>query len=123
MAARTCDECVEWLYDDRPDQFASEKFTRGGKPIRRANGMRPLCRFCPKQPPDVPEADRTPRTAVELSEKNWAALRHYRECRATGRFPDDPLVNRNAALIRQAEDVADDVRRVRLALVTGTRGR
>ena len=29
---------------------------------------------------------------------------HYRECRAVGQFPDDPLVRRNAAEIQDVEE-------------------
>jgi hypothetical protein len=36
--------------------------------------------------------------------KNEQALDHYLRCRATGRFPDDPLVARNAAIIRSIEN-------------------
>jgi hypothetical protein len=54
----------------------------------------------------VPRGARGPRPAeaVELSDRNWLAWQHYRECRAIGRFPDDPIVRRNAAIIRDVED-------------------
>jgi hypothetical protein len=41
-----------------------------------------------------------------LNDINREAYRHYSECRATGSFPDDPIVRRNAALIRAQEDQA-----------------
>lgn len=42
-----------------------------------------------------------------MTEQNWQAYEHYRECRAVGQFPDDPIVRRNAATIRQIEDAYD----------------
>jgi hypothetical protein len=48
---------------------------------------------------------------VELSPKNEAAMRHYFECRAIGRFPDDEIVRRNAMIIRRLEDTANESRR------------
>ena len=39
-----------------------------------------------------------------LSPENEQVWEHYRECRAVGQFPDDPLVRRHAALIRETED-------------------
>ena len=41
---------------------------------------------------------------MELSEQNWDAWGHYRECRAVGSFPADPIVRRLAAVCRQVED-------------------
>jgi hypothetical protein len=51
---------------------------------------------------------------LTLSDINRDAYRHYRECRATGNFPDDPIVRRNAALIREQEDQASHHDAVRL---------
>lgn len=39
-----------------------------------------------------------------------SAYVHYLECRATGTFPDDPLVRRNAAAIRAVEDSVARIR-------------
>ena len=49
-----------------------------------------------------------------LSEKNLQAFRHYHECRATGSFPDDPIVRRNARVIQWAMQRAVEDRRGRL---------
>jgi hypothetical protein len=51
-----------------------------------------------------------PEHAVELSAELRQAVRFYRECRAVGRFPDDPLVRWCAAAIRAAEDHCERVR-------------
>ena len=42
--------------------------------------------------------------AVEATDQVWQALQFYRECRAVGRFPRDPIVRRCAAIIRNVED-------------------
>lgn len=39
--------------------------------------------------------------------KSKQTYRHYRRCKAVGRFPEDDLVEHNAAIIRAAEDEAD----------------
>jgi len=75
---------------------------RSGRLVARPQGAFPPCRIagvgCPKGTPENPLA---------LSAANLAAWRHYRECRATGRFPDDPLVRRNAAIICEVEEAIE----------------
>lgn len=51
-----------------------------------------------------------PESAVELSPENVMCLVHYKQCRATGRWPEDERVMRNAALIREVEDAIDAAR-------------
>lgn len=80
-----------------------------GVPVPRIKGQRPRCEWCPKVPKDAPPE---PASAIELNERNWAAYRHYMECRAIGQFPDDPIVRRNAMLIRQIEDQASEMRAI-----------
>lgn len=51
---------------------------------------------------------RTRRFAQEISARNGQAYRHYRQCRAVGwNVPEasDPIVMRNARIIREIEDV------------------
>jgi hypothetical protein len=107
VAARSCDDCRKWLYADKPDDFARKPVERNGKVVARPPGTRLACSYCPKQPAAVPERERRPETAVELSEKNWLAWQFYRECRAVNQFPDDPIVRRCAGIIRTAEDAAE----------------
>jgi hypothetical protein len=78
--------------------------TRAGKPVRRPPNAPTPCRTCPKIPPG---AEPRPENAVELTEAGWAAWNFYRECRAVGRFPDDPLVRAAAAAFRAEEDAAE----------------
>ena len=42
--------------------------------------------------------------AQELSERNRKAYQHWQECRAVGKFPDDPIVRRNAAIFQRLHD-------------------
>lgn len=92
---------------DRPD----------GKIVLRIIGQRPRCEFCPKIPPDRPKV---PEEAVELSERNWRAYRHYRECVSMGTFDPwslDPIVRRNAMRIREIEEKAAYLDRLRIAKI------
>jgi len=116
LARRPCSECVSNLYDDRPpDQFAEKPLERAGRVVLRVVG-KPPCSFCPKQPTGVKLEDRRPETALELNDRGWRALSHYRECRSVGAFPDDPIVKQNASIIRAAEDVAEQLRSIRVAM-------
>lgn len=61
----------------------------------------PECRTpkgCPKGTPEKSKA---------LSSSNQLAYQHYLECKATGQWPDDAIVRRNAAVIREVEDYAE----------------
>lgn len=55
-------------------------------------------RGCPK---GTPENQRT------LWPENELCYEHYRECRAVGRFPNDSVVRRNAAIIMEVEDTIE----------------
>ncbi len=73
---------------------------RDGKPEARLPGreFKAPCRTdrgCPKGTPE------DPRTLWPANEIGFA---HYLECKAVWRFPDDPIVQRNAAIIRSVEN-------------------
>ena len=71
------------------------------KPVERKPHERTPCSACPK----IPHGKKAcPASAVELSAKNLLFLRRYFEWKATGQFPDDAIVRRNAGLIRRAEE-------------------
>ena len=72
---------------------------RSGRLVLRPPGTFPPCRIH-----GIGCAKGTPENSRGLSVANQAAWRFDRECRATGNFPDDPLVRRNAAIIRQVEE-------------------
>lgn len=100
VATRDCGHCQKWLYSDKTGR--PEK--RGGIDVERPKGTKPPCRMhigCPKG---------TPEDQKSLSPKNRAAWRHYQECRAVGSFPDDPIVRRNAAIIRAVEDTIEGIK-------------
>jgi hypothetical protein len=101
VAWRSCEHCQRYVYDEASGR-PYENPPRSGRLVVRPNGTHPPCRIagvgCPKGTPENQRA---------LSAANRAAWRHYRECRATGLFPDDPLVRRNAAIIRDVEDAIE----------------
>ncbi len=61
---------------------------------------------CPKGTPDKQRS---------LTAQNAEAYEHYKRCRAVGRFPEDPIVEANAATIREIED--DNERRLQSELI------
>ncbi len=87
-----------YVYNEVTGRHA-EHPPHSGRPILRPPGTFPPCRIpgvgCPKGTPENPRG---------LSTANQAAWRFDRECRAAGVFPDDPIVRRNAAIIRQVEE-------------------
>lgn len=103
------------MYEDEPGKMGEVRKKSTGERYPRV-GPTP-CVYCPKQPLTVPEIQRRPSTAAELSPKNWQAYEHYLRCKATGRFPDDWIVARNASAIRRAEDSVEQHRRLELALI------
>lgn len=93
VAMRDCQHCQKWLYDEKTGRVEQ----RAGKDVLRPGTPTP-CRFpkgCPKG---------TPEKQLSLTPKNEMAYQHYKECKAVGAFPDDPIVRRNAAMIRAVED-------------------
>ena len=121
IASRSCADCQAYLYYDRgPDDFGV-RVERAGQPVKRQKGQKTPCYMCAKIPPGEEKA---PSSAIELNEKNTAAYFHYLECRAVGEFPRDAIVQRNASLIRAAEDQSARVQQMRsgLATIAGLRG-
>jgi hypothetical protein len=101
VAFRSCEDCLKHVYDEQTGRRA-EYPPQSGRPIPRAAGNEPPCRRGPdKCPKGHPAAGR------ELTEVNWQAYMHYLECKATGNFPADPIVSRNAGVIRGVEDALD----------------
>ena len=100
VADRDCLTCQQFQFDDA----GNIEIGRDGQPERRPRGVLPPCRYthkgCPKG---------TPENQRSLTEQNRECWDHYRECRAVGVFPDDPLVRHHAALIRDVEDECNRV--------------
>lgn len=97
-ANRSCKHCKLWYYNEET-----------GLPILRGGRLQPrdgvtLCQTpagCPKGTPENPKS---------LSPKNRLAWNHFRGCAATNTFPDDPIVQRNARLIRKTMAQAEKKR-------------
>jgi len=115
IAARSCDDCERWTYDDEPGKMGSDvRKLANGDPWPRMKDRHGLpmtpCHQCPK----VPREKRTNRAsradAIEPTEASWAILWHYRQCKAVGRHPEDDLADRHAGLI---SGVLESIQRAR----------
>lgn len=92
LSRRSCKTCL--LYEWGPDRNLPIEVN--GEFLERTADVPPLCQLpegCPVGTPENPIG--------RLSERNRLAFRHYRGCVATGVFPDDPIVARNAIVFRQ----------------------
>lgn len=104
VAYRDCQHCLKFLYDDKGKPVPSREAEisgKDGKYRERDSSCPPECRTdkgCPKGTPEKPKT---------LTPENTQAWIHYRECKATNSFPDDPIVRRNATIIREIEEYAD----------------
>lgn len=98
VAHRSCGDCRRWMYLDINGGFGPRD-ERGGRPKPRV-GPTPCVR-CPKIPPG---AEPRPENAVELTPELAECVRFYRECKAVGHFPDDPLVRAAAVAVAAADD-------------------
>ena len=87
----TCDHCQKWWFDPA----TGETVAQDGKPIGRTEEEL-SCRTPVGCPLGTPEKKRT------WSEKNQRAFEFDLHCRATGSWPDDPIVKRNAYIIGMA---------------------
>lgn len=98
VATRDCRLCQKWIFDE---ETGLRTLDRDGKPEPRFFACPPPCqtdRGCPKG---------TPEKSRSLNKRNEQCYQHYCECRAVGQFPDEPVVRRNAAIIREVEDRVD----------------
>lgn len=86
------------------------RVARNGKPIARPKGSKTPCYMCPKI---APGDDPVPENACELTDDDWRVVQHYRECKAVGRFPDDPRVRMHASILSAADQFADRLTAVR----------
>lgn len=115
----TCADCKQWLHHvDGP--LAWRPVEKGGQKFRRPLGTLPPCGSCPK----IPEgAAPIPESAIELSQKNLRAYWHGEECRATGVWPDDPIIRRNAAILMRVREFCETFRRDRTTLLASLAAR
>ena len=104
--SRSCADCAKWLYDE-----SGTVTKRAGLPVVRPPNVPTPCTSCAK----IPHGENPVReNAIELTERNAAAYRHYLECRAVGEWPDDPIVRRTARICRSIHDEFDKVPLYRL---------
>jgi len=96
VAGRDCGDCQKFVYDEKTGQ----RSVRGGLPILRPKSTKPPCGYGPDRC-----AKGNPTAGRDLSLHNWQAWQHYLECRATGNFPDDRIVARNARIISSVESM------------------
>jgi hypothetical protein len=96
LSRRSCEDCQRWWYDED----TGRKLLVNGLPVLRPEEAEPACRQKDGCPVGTPEQPR------RMSPRNKAAYEHFRLCEAIGQFPDDPIVMRNALVIRQARRAA-----------------
>jgi len=88
LAMLPCSECQQWVHDlktGKPTLYGGQKVKQhpSGPPCVQEPGI------CPKGKPG--ESD--------LTDQNERVWQHFRQCRATGEFPDDGIVKRHAAIL------------------------
>jgi len=111
VAYRDCADCEKNLYDA---DTGERQLDRNGNPIPRVKGTFAPCRYIDPRQPEGRCPKGTPEKSKALTDRNVLAWQHYRECKAVGQFPDDPIVRKNAGLIRQIEDAMEDSTRTML---------
>lgn len=112
LACRSCDDCEKYEYDEDGDQV-KEWDGKIELPVLRLPHNPPVCWACDKVPDKVRQLKQrhvTRADAINLTERNKLVYLHYRECRAVGVFPDDPIVRRHAGIIRDIQDNNDAYR-------------
>lgn len=92
---RSCDDCQKWWYSEETGQ----PVTAGGLPVLRTTEAL-MCQT------ETGCAAGLPDKQNRLTLHNREAWHHFQLCEATGTFPDDPIVRRNALVIRQARAAA-----------------
>lgn len=114
VAFRSCEMCQKWQYNETTG--AIEEKPRG-VPLPRITVKGRAMTPCQQGPDICPKGNPELAKERELTMKNYTAYMHYLECRAVGDFPDDPIVRRNAMIIRQVEDAVARKERYELAMV------
>lgn len=112
VAYRSCEDCRKWMYNHETGDLVM----RNGEPVLRVKGVKLPCEMSVGQPFDVRQracAKVAPDAGLELSEKNLQAYQHYRECKAVGEFPDDPIVRQNAATISEIIENHKELRQLK----------
>jgi hypothetical protein len=103
VARRDCGHCQKFQYDEETGQPTRDERAVGALGeddlwYRRSPAPCRLPQGCPKGTPEEPHS---------LSARNRLAWQHYQECKATGNFPQDAIVSRNAGIIGRLETAYD----------------
>jgi hypothetical protein len=97
---------LEWWYvADKAEPITVPQV--GGVPQRRPLMVDPPCGTCPKIPDDGPK---TRFRAIEFTDNQWLAWRHYRRCKAVGRFEEDEAVEVVAEHVGEMLEAVDKVK-------------
>ncbi len=113
VAYRSCEDCKKWMYNHETGEIVEHN----GKPMLRVKGVKLPCEASVGQKFDVRQracAKVAPDAGVELSEKNLQAYQHYRECKAVGEFPNDPIVRQNAVTIGELIENHKELRQIKM---------
>lgn len=103
VASRDCSHCLLYLYDEETGEPIRSRKKDGSLRLRDSSCPAP-CRTskgCPKG---------TPENSLALNSANREAWEHWKECKAVGSFPDDPIVRQNAAIIEDALKTVETIR-------------
>lgn len=105
MWDRPCSLCEKYSYTAEKGL----RFDPLGNPYKRPPGVPTPCGACPKVPDHVKEWHDDYRVlrakAEDMTDENRQAYKFYKQCKATGRFPDDPIVSWYSGIIRNLEDI------------------
>ncbi|QDT94359.1 hypothetical protein [Gimesia algae] len=105
VAFRSCEHCLKYIYSEDTGELQTFR----GEPVER---VLPAPCHNPKHPKGCPKG--TPENPKTLSLKNQKAYQHWRECKATGNFPDDDIVRHNAAILQDMADSAAEQKQFQL---------
>lgn len=110
---RTCADCIAFMWGEGGVEGTSRSIGRkkfkslqacrnaGAVPTTRINGMALPCHECPKVREGAPRPSYY--YADEVTDQSWLAIQHFDECDAVQQFPNDPIVKKNAAVIRRVK--------------------
>jgi hypothetical protein len=97
---RPCEKCIDFEYDKSGDPVIG----RDGKHQVRLKHMGKSF-LAPCQDPERGCPKGTPESQNVLSEPNELCVEFINQCSAVGQWPDDDVVRRNAAVIREVKDL------------------
>jgi hypothetical protein len=108
---RPCEVCESFIWET--DEPGRVKRTPDGNPVPRTIDSIPTrCAECAKVPTWAKKAGKDWRelrklARPDMTDANREAFEFYSGCAATGKFPDDALVNWYSAAIRDVEKEAE----------------